>query len=196
MIHERQDIRLLRALKSGDRAAFDGIYDVMAAPLLHYISQRIQDRESSEELVQEIFLSLWSRREEIDIRTDIRAYLFGAAKFQVLNYIRSEKVHRKYMEHLALFALQSGQSDQVFADHSLRAKDLTVLVERYLRQLPAKCQQAFRLSRFEQKTIPEIALEMNISTRTVENYLTRALKHLRDALSKYTWLLMILNLLD
>lgn len=182
-------IDLVRALSNGDRRAFETIYREMAAELLQHIYFRVHDKEVSEELVQDIFLSLWNRRAELDVRTDLRAYLYGAAKFQVLNFIRSEQTHRKYIEHLGVFAATQGY--QSSAEQSMYAKELSNLVRQHMQQLPDKCRQAFHLSRFEQKTIAEIAEEMNISPRTVENYLTRALKHLREALSRYAWLLVM-----
>jgi RNA polymerase sigma-70 factor (family 1) len=182
------DTDLIRAMRAGERDAFEKIYDETAPGLLQHIHLRIRDKAASEELVQDIFLSLWSRREDLDPQTNLKSYLYGAAKFQVLNFIRSEKTHRKYIEHLALFA---AQIDQPAPDQSIYAEELKVLLRQHMEQLPAKCRHAFYLSRFAQKSISEIAEEMGISTRTVENYLTRALKHLREMLTKYAWLMIL-----
>ena len=188
-----EDSRLLAALQAGDTTAFETIYERMAVKLLHYIDSRIHNREQSEEIVQEIFISLWLRREEIDIHDSIDGYLYAAAKYQLLNYIRSESVRQKYAEHFALFATMQSESTEEF----INLNDLKATIEEHVSQLPPKCQQVFRLSRFTGKSIQEIAGEMSISTRTVENYITQALKHLRQAMSQHPWLvvLMVMNIM-
>lgn len=185
---DSEDSRLLVALQADDPTAFETIYNHMASKLLHYINSRIQNREQSEEIVQEIFVSLWVRRQEIDIHNSIEAYLYAAAKYQLLNYIRSESVRNKYAEHFALFTSMSSEN----TEELINLTDLKTAIEEHVSQLPPKCQQVFRLSRFTGKSIQEIADEMSISTRTVENYITQALKHLRQALSQYPWTVILI----
>lgn len=186
-----KDKSLLNSLKNGDQETFDAIYSQLARPLLHYVNSRLHDKNLSEDLVQEVFLSLWTRRAELNIQTSLEAYLFGAAKFQILDYFRSEKVKQKYVDHFILFAAQDNNS----VKELMHLKDLQAAIEKHIQDLPPKCQSAFRLSRFEHKTISEIAEVMNISPRTVENYMTKALKHLRIKLAQYPWVL-ILSLLN
>lgn len=187
-IIQRGGPELNKALQKGDRTAFEQVYHAIAPNLLQHINQRIRNREASEEIVQEIFLSLWIRRNELEIHTDLKAYLYGAAKFQVLNFIRSAKTHQKYIDHLLLFIAQREQSTP---EQAIYARELATLVDQFTGELPPKCRKAFQLSRFEHKSIPEIAEEMGISTRTVENYLTQALKHLRTALARHAWLVVL-----
>ncbi|WP_090609392.1 RNA polymerase sigma-70 factor [Parapedobacter koreensis] len=185
---DSEDSRLLIALQNGDTDAFDSIYHRMAGKLLQYIHSRIHNKEYSEEMVQEIFVSLWVRRQEIDIHSSIDAYLYAAAKYQLLSYIRAENVRHKYAEHFAIFAsMQSENTEEL-----INLTDLKTAIEEHVSQLPPKCQQVFRLSRYSGKTIPEIAQEMSISTRTVENYITQALRHLRQALSHYPWIVVLM----
>lgn len=183
------DATLIASLKRGNHLAFEQIYHRSAAKLLQYIFGRVRNRAVSEELLQEVFLSLWARRAELNIRSSLESYLFGAAKYQILGYIRSEKMQQKYADHLALFAVSTlGNETQDLMDMT----DLRAVIEEHLASLPPKCQQAFRLSRFEHKNIAEVATEMGISTRTVENYLTQALKHLRTGLTQHQWLQLLL----
>lgn len=185
---ESEDSRLLAALQVGDTAAFETIYQRMAEKLLHYVDSRVHNREQSEEIVQEIFVSLWVRRQDIDIHSSIDAYLYAAAKYQLLNYIRSESVRQKYAEHFSLFATTQSKNTEEFINLS----DLKATIEEHVARLPPKCQQVFRLSRFTGRSIQDIADEMSISTRTVENYITQALKHLRQALSQYPWIIILM----
>lgn len=182
---------LLTALQNRSTVAFETIYHQMADRLLRYIDSRIHDSAISEEIVQEIFVSLWLSKAEFESLSALEAYLFKASKYQILNHIRSEKVRHRYIEHLALFVAQEyDNSVEQFMDMT----DLKAAIEQHIRQLPPKCQEAFRLSRFMHKSIAETAQLMGISTRTVENYITQALSHLRKNLSQYQWTVLMIYL--
>ncbi|WP_353127891.1 RNA polymerase sigma-70 factor [Parapedobacter pyrenivorans] len=185
MANDSDDKRLVTALKNGDNDAFEVVYKRMASKLLHYVNSRVYDRALSEEIVQEIFVSLWGRRHKLDADMALEPYLFGAAKYQILSHIRSEKVHHKYAEHFVWFVVQEQENS---TEDIVNEADLKAVIEEQISHLPPKCQRAFRLSRFEYLSITEIAEEMGISKRTVENYITHALKHLRQVLSTNQWL--------
>ena len=119
---------------------------------------------------------------------NLESYLYGAARNQVLRYIRSEKVRRKYAENLMSFL--SAKFDNS-TEELMELQELKELIEESVSELQAKCQQAFRMSRFEHKSIKEIADEMNISSRTVENYISQALGYLRKRLDRCIWLLFL-----
>ncbi|WP_353197723.1 RNA polymerase sigma-70 factor, partial [Parapedobacter defluvii] len=189
MTQDAENTQLLEALRNGDVKAFEQIYLQMGEKLLHYVHSRVQNREVSEELVQEIFVSLWSRRHELGRGIVLEPYLFSAAKYKILSHIRSEKVRQRYAEHFALFVAQ--QHANTTAD-LLDMADLEAVIEERISTLPPKCQQAFRMSRFAHKSIAEIADEMDISARTVENYITKALKYLREALSRGQWTFVLI----
>jgi len=191
MTQNTDNTQLLEALRSGDASAFERIYLQMGEQLLHYVHSRIQNRAVSEEIIQEIFISLWMRRHDLSIRTALEPYLFSAAKHKILSHIRSEKVRRRYAEHFALFVAQHHAN--MTAD-LLDVADLEAVIEERIATLPPKCQQAFRMSRFAHKSIAEIAEEMDISARTVENYITKALKYLREALSRGQWTFVLIGL--
>lgn len=191
MFEASDNIQLLKALQNGDKSAFEYIYRRFGGNLVRYVASRVQNRSISEEIVQEIFLSLWIRREKIALETELEAYLLSAAKYKILSHIRSEKVRRNYAEHFALFVAQ--HQSNVTAE-LLDLADLKVFIDERVSTLPPKCQQAFRMSRFSHKSTAEIAEEMGISTRTVENYITKALKCLREALSKGPWTFVLIGL--
>ena len=119
---------------------------------------------------------------------NLESYLYGAARNQLLRYIRSEKVRRKYAKNLVSFL--SAKFDNS-TEELMELQELKELIEESVSELQAKCQQAFRMSRFEHKSIKEIADEMNISSRTVENYISQALGHLRKRLDRCIWLLFL-----
>lgn len=180
---------LLMQIQKGDKSSFSVLYNAYAKELLDYAYSFVKNKQVSEDLVQEVFISLWTRRNEVEITYTLKQYLYGAVKFNILSFFRSEDVKQRYIEHFCAFVAQSS-TNQIKG--VMDTADLMSVVNRALKSLPPKCQQVFYLSRFEYKTIKEIAAEMNISTRTVENYISQAIKHLREVLKNYSWLIILL----
>src|SRR5690606_15640268 len=127
---------LLTALQDRSTAAFSIVYHQMADRLLHYVYKRVHDITISEEIVQEIFVSLWLSKAKFEAFSALEAYLFKAAKYQILNHIRSEKVRHRYTEHLALFVVQEYDNS---VEQLIDMADLKAAVEQYIGQLPPKC---------------------------------------------------------
>lgn len=182
------DSILLSALAKDNEKAFENLYIKYANSLLHFVGNFIKDKEISENIVQEIFTSLWVRRHTLNIEGNFEYYLKSAAKNKVISHIRTEKTHQKYIEHFQLFIAQY-QVDHI--EKHFNAEELKTIIKNTLQSLPPKCAKAFYLSRFEHKSLDEIADEMQISKRTVENYNTQALKHLRQILKDYQWLIAL-----
>jgi len=177
MSHTGYDHRnLLPSLREGNQQAFEVIYDFFADRLFRYVYRRVQVKETSEEIVQEIFVSLWVRRESLEITTSLGSYLYGAAKHKILSYIRADRVRKKYAVEFTLFSLERTDNSN---QELMELKDLQQAIDERISELPKKCQTAFRMSRMEHEPIKRIAERMNISNRTVENYISQALKHLR-----------------
>lgn len=176
-------------LNKGNVDAFEQIYESYWAELYSYAYNILRDKAVCEEIVQEIFFSLWTKRRELQITHSIRAYLFTAVKFQTLNYIKSEKVKRNY-------AASYGAFKKILFDNSneenIHLADLKSLVENEVAKLPEKCQQIFRLSRNEHQSVKNIADLLNISHKTVENQLSKALKQLRSSLGQLFSLLILI----
>ncbi len=128
-----------------------------------------------EDIVQDLFVSLWLKRADQSIQ-EIKAYLYGAARYGVLNHIRSLETTRSYTRHFALFIVD--RCENMVLD-KMALSDLRDDINEGIQDLPERCQEAFRLSRFNQLSIEAIAKKMKISKRTTENYITKTLKHLR-----------------
>ncbi|MBR9854329.1 MAG: RNA polymerase sigma-70 factor [Algicola sp.] len=170
---------LLAGLKSNDEKAFERIYDQMAKPLYNYCNSRINNREVSEGIVQEVFISLWQKRASLTITSSLESYLFSSAKYQILNHIRSEKVRRVYADKLGDYLLKNFENP---TEDFIAMKDFSFLIDEIVGSLPKKCQKVFKMSRYEHLSIQEISVKMDISTRTVENHITKALSHIRKEL--------------
>jgi RNA polymerase sigma-70 factor (family 1) len=169
---------LFASFKEGNSKAFEIIYDEYSDQLFRYVFSRVKEKATSEEIVQEIFVSLWTNRTVQEINV---AYLFVAAKNKILSHMRSSRVRKQFAVDFTLFAasrLDNSCEEQVNLD------DLQNTIRNTIQELPEYCQTAFRLSRIEHVSTKHIAEHMNISQRTVENYISKALKYLRESLSK------------
>jgi RNA polymerase sigma-70 factor (family 1) len=173
---------LLSLLRDCDSRTFEMIYERFSGRLYNYIYSRVSIKEVSEEIVQEIFISLWRKRETVNINTSLEAYLFGAAKFSILTYVRSEIVRKKYAAHFVSFSRREVDNS---SEEMMNELDIQCIIDRSIAKLPERCRTVFHLSRIENEPISSIAERMNISRRTVENYLSQALKHLRTSLGQF-----------
>lgn len=181
---EVADKDILEAIKAGDREVFGMLYDRYAAELLHYIYGFTKNKEVSEDILQEILINIWDRRDSIAISESLRNYLYGAARYAALSYIRSEEVKRKYAEHFLLFRHQNSYNP---TEDLANLKDLEEIISSCMDTLPPKCKTVFYQSRFQHKSIQEIAQDMQISTRTVENYISSGIRHIKHILKNYSW---------
>lgn len=181
---------LLSYLNKGSIVAFEHIYQLYWSPLYNYAYNIIRNKVVCEEIIQETFFSLWTKREALTITHSLKAYLFTAVKFQTLNYIRSEKVRRDYADSYTAFGkIVYDNSNEEHIDLT----DLKTRIESEVAKLPEKCQQIFRLSRNEHRSVKNIADLLNISHKTVENQLTKALKHLRSSFGNFYLFTIVLS---
>lgn len=185
---------LLLYLKEGKIEAFEHIYQVYWSSLYSYAYNILRNKVVCEEIIQETFFSLWTKREQLTITNSLKAYLFTAVKFQTLNYIRSEKVRKNYADSYTAFGKMVYDNSN---EEHIDLTDLKTRIEKEVSKLPEKCQQIFRLSRNEHHSVKKIADLLNISHKTVENQLTKALKHLRSSFGNlYLFVIMISSFVD
>jgi RNA polymerase sigma-70 factor (ECF subfamily) len=172
---EKIERDLLLMLRQNTSKAFEQAYDAYSEKLLYYIHSKIGDKKRSEDILQEVFIDFWNKIDCVD--TSIYGYLFNSTKYQILNHYRSEKVKEKYLIHLSNF-LQHINS--ISPQKYLEAKEIMAQIETLVAQLPPQCRKVFAMSRFEHKSNDEIAEELQISKRTVENYITKSLAFIRE----------------
>ncbi|MDB5011024.1 MAG: polymerase, sigma-24 subunit, subfamily, partial [Mucilaginibacter sp.] len=156
---------MLTCLKEGKISAFEQAYELYWSNLYSYAYNILRNKMVCEEIVQETFLSLWNKREQLHITHSLKAYLLTAVKFQVLNYMRSEKVRKEYAAVYTAFEKFPYDNSN---EERIYLSDLENLVESEVSKLPHKCQQVYRLSRNEHQSIKNIADLLNISHKTVE----------------------------
>lgn len=174
------DAELLEAVSNNDTKAFRELFD-RYWPKVHVMAYaRVRSREVTEEIVQDLFISLWEKRATLSIQ-NLPAYLFQAVKFKALNYIESKLVHAKYWDYYKTFIPQKEESTQLLVEYD----NLMDAIEQGMAQLPEKSKKVFRLHRLEGWSVPEIARTLNLSEKAIEYHLTQSLKKLRVHLKNY-----------
>ncbi len=185
------DALLVKRLGTSDEGAFREIYRRYWKPLLTTAIRKLGSQESAEELVQDIFVDVWSRREQAQIE-DIRKYLFKAVKYRVLNCIKARLVREQH-ECLADTTFQSDPGQQT--DNNLAYHDLYNAIEAGLVHLPEKSREIFRLNRLEHRTVKEVAQLLHIPERTVEYHVSQSLRTLRQHLREFVAVEILLSAL-
>lgn len=174
------DVALLALLRAGDRAAFDAVFRAHYASLVGMAAGMLRERAVAEEVVQDVMLELWRRREALSIEDSLRAYLFRATRNRALNHVRHGRVERRGEPHAA--------GDRVTAPAayaSLVEEEIDVALRRAVSELPARCREVFELSRVHGLRYAEIAETLGISVKTVEAQMGKALRTLREQLAPW-----------
>ncbi|OQP56533.1 RNA polymerase sigma-70 factor [Niastella populi] len=171
---------LLQLLKADNDKAFKEIYTRHWKPIFEAAYYRLANKEVAKELVQTIFLRIWEKRHSIQIQ-HLAAYLQTSVRNSIINYLESTLVHKKYQQHVIDSSAGFCNSTQA----TVNFHELSQAIEKAIDMLPEKTRHVFRLSRFDQLSIREIAASMNISEKAVEYHITRSLKTLRFYLKDY-----------
>lgn len=172
-------------LKTGNLKTFEMIFNQYYQPLVQYGNTIMKDRDEAEDLVQQVFISVWEKRENIEVHTSLRALLYKAVHNACLNRIKQQKVRREHISSPEL-----AQPAHVHTD-PLQEKELEHRIEAAISLLPEQCAKIFRLSRFEQLKYQEIADKLGLSVKTIENQMGKALKLMRESLREYLPLLIL-----
>lgn len=160
---------------TGDKYAYLEIYNRYHAQLYSSARKRGISAEMAEEIVQDLFVNLWQQRTIITINSSLSGYLFTAVRNLVLNQIQKESVRIHFRESLKVRQSDYDNSTEEY----LLANDLDKSISKNILTLPDKCRSVFELSRKHHKSNKQIAIELGISEKTVENHMTRAIKYLR-----------------
>ena len=172
---ELSDEDLLILFQEDSEGVFKEIYNRYWSQLYSAAYRRVKLREVSQEIVQDIFTSLWIHRDELHVKTSLTGYLLTAVKYRVLNHFEKEMIRRNYRNLI----LNMPDQNPNLTEEAVFYEDLTRRLDQEVAQFSPKCKEVFELSRKSYKSNKEIADLMNISVKTVENHLTKALQILR-----------------
>ncbi|OFY54000.1 MAG: hypothetical protein A2Y87_01025 [Bacteroidetes bacterium RBG_13_46_8] len=167
----------VRNLKSGDIQAFNELFGYYGPRLYHFSYRYLRSEPECEELVQEVFTRVWERRSELKEDLSFRSYIFTIAFNIIRKYFRSRVQAKSYYETKLMEDFQL-ETSQKINFNSLKSR-----LDNLVSMLPVRRREIFVKSRMEGLTVKEIAGDMKISTKTVENQLTEALKFIRSHLT-------------
>jgi RNA polymerase sigma-70 factor, ECF subfamily len=180
----------ITTLKAGDVTTFEMVFRTFYQPLCNYAYSFVQDRDAAEEIVQSTFLNVWEKGNNLVIHTAVKPYLYAMVRNACLNMIKHEKIKKQHVDLQLAVADRSIES----VTHTVMASELEGKIQQAMEKLPQQCRLVFKLSRFEELKYSEIAEHLDISIKTVENQMGKALRIMREELKDYIPLLItVLN---
>ena len=176
-----------------NKKEFEKLFKIYFKPLTAFAKKYTKDVDNAKEIVHDVFLKLWEKRDTIDLTKAVKSYLYTSVNNKSLNFIRDNK---KFQQNKITVENINENEHWNYSDN-LIAAEIQDRVNETLNNLPEKCRKVFMLSRYEDMKYKEIAKELNISIKTVENHISKALKILRKNLAEYlsATILFILKML-
>jgi RNA polymerase sigma-70 factor (ECF subfamily) len=174
------DNELLRKMAQGSETAFTEIFNLYWKLLFSVAANKLNNLADAEEVVQNVFADLWKRRAEIDIQQSLKSYLAAAVKFQVYSLLYKKHRQRHFEQ-----SLQQNSSATSHVEEQFDLKALQEKLQQTSARLPGRCRLVYELSRDAGLSNKEIARSLDISEKTVENQITKALKFLRTSLKSF-----------
>eukprot|EP01133_Synstelium_polycarpum_P002885 gene2885-3311_t len=180
------DQSLIAECRTGNLKAFDQLFKKYFHRLYQYTLRHIDNPQLAEELVMDLMVWLWKKREEIEVKGDLSSYLFRAIKNSIYNHFRKTELATTSLDKVFIEAVASQTSED-----SLAAKELGQRYQTSLAQLTPQRRKVFQLSREEDMTYPEIASHLNLSIKTVEAHVSASLQFLRKHFKDYADLILL-----
>lgn len=188
LLHERFDDKIPQLL---NEESFKVVFELYYPKLLHIASHYISSSSDAEEVVQDVFLKLWKERKSLQITTNFSGYLFTMTKNKCLDHLR--KKSRQLKLHGSLEQIENWVNYKALSQtdtNSIIEKELYSQIQKAISLLPEKCKKVFIKSRLEGLAHKEISEELQISMKTVENHIGKALKHMRLHLQEFLHLFL------
>jgi RNA polymerase sigma-70 factor (ECF subfamily) len=172
---------LINGLKTRNQIVFDFIFHYYYSGLCAFCEKMVNNQAAAEDIVQNLFVTLWLKNQQLEINTSLKSYLFTAVRNRSLDYLKQVKRKNKKLASMsAMDTLPENLSTLWFAESELRE-----IINKSLEKLPPRCREIFILSRFEGMKNQEIASRLGLSQRTVELQIYHALKKMRIELKNY-----------
>ncbi|MFH6995095.1 RNA polymerase sigma-70 factor [Flavobacterium sp. FlaQc-48] len=182
------DTILVNRLRNGDESALTELYNQFWQLLFMSSYNVIKDKELCEDIIQDIFMNIWHNREKLEIHISLKGYMYACARYQVFNHLKKnkDKIHIELFDDLEKRFQHTTPETEMMHDELVQQINLIIAT------LPEKCQLVYKLSREEQLSHKEIAERLHISTKTVENHITKALQTIRLSMGSSASVTMVL----
>ncbi|WP_442587250.1 RNA polymerase sigma-70 factor [Pedobacter sp. AW31-3R] len=176
----KTDEELIAMVKDDVLPAFDELYNRYWSQLLAKSFDRLKHKEDAEEVVQELFVRIWRRRQRIDLQFSFKTYIYAALRYEVMHFIARQQYRKDDIPIDAVEFTEIWSQEEQF--HSIEIKELQQQMNDIIDHLPEKCQIIFKMSRDDGFSARKIADLLNLSPRTVETQIGKAIRILRKAL--------------
>jgi len=170
--------KIIQRLKKDDKSAVDELFGYYYPRLYHFSKSILKIETEIDDILQEVFVKIWLNRQKISSAETFNAYIFTITKNEVLNLIRSKLKDHTFKEELYLRSV----AEEYQTQNHLEYNEIKIAIDRLVEDLPEKRKQVFILSRTEGLSNKEIALQLNISEKTIEDHITHAIKHIKSSL--------------
>lgn len=166
---------LLKGLRKGNASAYNELFTEYYVWLCNYIFTLSNDRGLSEDIVQETIINIWEKRKRISVQHSLKNYLFRSCHNRFLAHVRKQKVKLDFLDQIRWDVLA-----EVRVEPEVRQNSKIQKLHRLINELPPRCREVFVKNKLEKRKYKEIAVEMGISIKTVENQMSKALNFLRE----------------
>ncbi|MGQ0767088.1 MAG: RNA polymerase sigma-70 factor [Gemmatimonadota bacterium] len=170
---------ILSRIRAGDESAFDALFRTWYPALVRLAERMLRDPEAAEEIVQDVLLEFWRRRETLDVHTSVQAYLFQSTRNRSLNRLRHNRVERR--DEFDTDTLPS----RVLSDTAAVEHEMEIALRDAIASLPPRCRQVFELNRIQGLKYAEVADVLGVSIKAVEAQMGRALRTLRERMAPW-----------
>ncbi len=177
---------LVDRIRAGDKGAFDELVLTYYAELCAVTGTLIRSDAAAEDLMQELFLKIWNSRGSFSVQSNLRKYLFRAARNAAIDHLRREQMIRRWEEDVVRHEETPAMGTPLRADGPTEASEVQTAVGRAIEQLPARCRQVAILRLQYNLSRAEVAEAMGVTVKTVERQIARALRSLRELLAPYS----------
>jgi len=175
------DESVIERVKKGDLACFDIMYRHYSKRLYSFILQILKNHSDTEEIVQDVFLTLWETREKLNVNNSFDSYLFTITYNKTISLLRKRFTKKKYIQYI--MSLQNCNPDYEDSDKN-EIEEYADQIYNLAEQLPCRQKQVFKLHQTERLSYKQIAEKLNISVNTVENHMVKAMRFLRQNLRR------------
>jgi RNA polymerase sigma-70 factor, ECF subfamily len=176
-----EELFIFQRMTDGDHHALKFFFEKYYEDLCNYVNLYVGDKTVSEDIVQDIFIYFWEKREIISLDSSVKSYLLKASRNRYLNHLRNEKSHQLISREVI-----SGRDTYVNPDYNhFDTGQIESFINAAVDKLPPRCREVYKLHKYDELSYKEIASRMDITEKTVENQMTIAIKKLREYLAPF-----------